>query len=133
VAVSSKEEAQAAISDVGATLIMVSGIEGGADEKYAVVDGLDVPEGKQVCTIANILARDNKALEEVEEAWMCRDRGFNAVWLSDALYKSGADPGEHPGAIINSCKAKSSVKWASPKARSGKGEGAREYLGDLLM
>ena len=133
VAVNSKEEAQQAISDVGATLIMVSGIEGGADEKYAVVDGLDVPEGKQVCTIANILARDNKALEEVEEAWMCRDRGFNAVWLSDALYKSGSDPGEHPGAIINSCKAKSSVKWASPKARSGKGEGATEYLGDLMM
>jgi indole-3-glycerol phosphate synthase len=30
-------------------------------------------------------------------------------------------------------KAKSSVKYASPKARSGKGEGAREYLGDILM
>ena len=25
------------------------------------------------------------------------------------------------------------VKYASPKARSGKGEGAREYLGDILM
>ena len=133
VAVGTKEEAQQAVSDVGATIVMVSGVEGGADDKYQVVDGLDVPEGKQICTVANILARDNKALEEVEEAWVCRDRGFNAVWLSDALYKSGADPQEHPGAIISACKAKSSVKWASPKARSGKGEGAREYLGDLLM
>ena len=83
-----------------------------------------------VCAILRFPLQD---LEEVEEAWMCRDRGFNAVWLSDALYKSGSDPGEHPGAIINSCKAKSSVKWASPKARSGKGEGATEYLGDLMM
>jgi hypothetical protein len=29
--------------------------------------------------------------------------------------------------------AKSSVKWASAKAMGGKGEGAREYLGDIMM
>mmetsp|Transcript_5066 Transcript_5066/g.10816 ORF Transcript_5066/g.10816 Transcript_5066/m.10816 type:complete len:136 (+) Transcript_5066:3-410(+) len=129
--VGSKEEANGAVEE-GASIICVAGVEG-AEGKFEVIDGLEVPEGRTVCTIANILAKDNKALEEVEEAWICRDKGFNCVWVSDALYKSGNDPVEHPGAIINSMRAKSSVKYASPKARSGKGEGAREYLGDILM
>ncbi|KAL3773908.1 hypothetical protein HJC23_010361 [Cyclotella cryptica] len=129
--VGSAEEAQGAV-DAGASLISVTGVDG-AENKYRVIESLSIPEGRSVCTIANILAKDNKALEEVEEAWMCRDKGFNCVWVSDALYKSGNDPVEHPGAIISSMKAKSSVKFASPKARSGKGEGAREYLGDILM
>ena len=129
--VASAEEAQGAV-DAGASIISVCGVDG-ADGKYEIIESLSIPEGRKVCTIANILAKDNKALEEVEEAWICRDKGFNCVWVSDALYKSGNDPVEHPGAIINSMKAKSSVKYASPKARSGKGEGAREYLGDILM
>ena len=129
--VGTAEEAQGAVN-AGASIISVTGVDG-ADGKFAVIESLSIPEGRNVCTIANILAKDNKALEEVEEAWMCRDLGFNCVWVSDALYKAGNDPVEHPGAIINSMKAKSSVKYASPKARSGKGEGAREYLGDILM
>jgi len=103
------------------------------EQKLAVVTDLNVPEGEQICTIANILALNNKQLQEVEEAWRCRDKGFNAVWISDALYKSGNDPMEHAGAIIKSMSAKSSVRWASAKAKSGKGEGAKEYLGDILM
>ncbi|KAL7539332.1 hypothetical protein ACHAXR_010597 [Thalassiosira sp. AJA248-18] len=129
--VGSAEEAQGAV-DAGASIISVGGMDG-ADNKYAAIESLSVPEGRSICTIANILAKDNKALEEVEEAWVCRDKGFNCVWVSDALYKSGIDPTEHPGAIISSMKSKASVKYASPKARSGKGEGAREYLGDILM
>ena len=129
--VGNEEEAQNAVN-VGANIISVVGVNG-ADSKYKVISSLSIPEDRTVCTIANISAKGNKALEEVEEAWMCRDAGFNCVWVSDALYKSGNDPVEHPGAIINSMRAKSSVKYASPKARSGKGEGAKEYLGDLLM
>ena len=131
VAVSSKEEAQRAI-DLGARIIAVINVEG-AEAKYDCVSELEVPEGQIVTTIANIAARMDKSLDEIEEAWHCRDKGFNSVWVSDALYKSGMDPSEHPGAIIKSMKAKSSLKFASPKARSGKGEGAREYLGDILM
>ena len=74
-----------------------------------------------------------KILAEVEETWACRDFGFNCVWISDALYKAGNSVNEHPGAIIRSMAAKSSVRWASPVARGGKGEGAREYLGDIIM
>jgi len=100
------------------------------DEKAAIIQNLDP---KLICTIGIIYARDSKQLEEVEEAWMLRDKGFNAVWASDCLYKYGQDEGEHPGAIIRSMKSKSSLKYASPKAMSGRGEGAREYLGDIMM
>jgi indole-3-glycerol phosphate synthase len=141
VQISNAEEAQGAV-EAGASILSVVGVAG-ADAKYSVIENVvsssssndddDDDTARPICTIANILAKDNKALEEVEEAWMCRDKGFNCVWVSDALYKSGNDPVEHPGAIISSMRAKSSVKYASPKARSGKGEGAREYLGDILM
>lgn len=130
VSVTSKEEVQKAV-DLGARIIMVSvaGLEG----KTACLDGIEIPEGRQVTTIASIMARNDKGLDEIEEAWGCRDKGFNSVWVSDALYKLGMDTSEHPGAIIKSMSAKSSLKWASPKARGGKGEGAREYLGDIMM
>ena len=127
----SKEECEAAVA-AGARLICVSGIEG-VDSKVAVFDGVTAPNDEPICKIAAVLARDNKQLEEVEEVWMLRDKGFQAVWVSDALYKSGNDPLEHPGAIIKSMKAKSSVKYASARVKTGKGEGAREYLGDIMM
>lgn len=131
VAVSSHEQAQQAI-DLGAQMISVIYVDG-VEDKVNVVKDLKIHEGRPVCTIANILAKNNKQLQEVEEAWALRDKGYNAVWVGEALYKSGADFTEHPGAIIKAMKSKSSVKWASPKASSGRGEGAREYLGDILM
>lgn len=131
VSVSTEEEADGAVSELGATLILINGID--AEDKAAILDSLSFPDDVEVCTIANVLARNDESLQEVEEAWTCRDRGFNAVWVSDALYKGGTDEIEHPGAIIRSMAAKSSVRWASPKARGGKGEGSREYLGDILM
>ena len=79
------------------------------------------------------LARNDKQLQEIEEAWAVRDKGFNCVWVGEALYKEGSDATEHPGAIIKSMRSKSSLRFASPKASSGKGEGAREYLGDIMM
>lgn len=131
VAVSTKEEAQQAV-DIGARMISVINVDG-ADEKTKVIEGLSIPEGETVTKIANILHRGNKGLEEVEECWACRDKGFNCAWISDALYKAGNSEVEHPGAIIKSMSSKSSLRWASPVARSGKGEGAREYLGDIMM
>jgi indole-3-glycerol phosphate synthase len=140
VIVSTPQETQSAIN-AGATMVCVSGSIMGAVPKYDVVSNITTTSSTSsstsaappICIIANILAQNNKALEEVEESWSCRDLGFHCVWISDALYKSGNDPVEHPGAIIQSMRLKSSVQFASPKARSGKGEGAREYLGDILM
>jgi len=133
VAVRTKEEAQAAIDAVGGSfMISVTGTSG-VDEKVAVLEGLVIPEDVTISTIANILHRSDQGLAEVEETWMCRDKGFNCAWISDALYKAGNSQVEHPGAIISSMTAKSSVRWASPVAKSGRGEGAKEYLGDIMM
>jgi len=131
VAVSSIKEAQAAI-DMGASIISVINVDG-ADAKVELLQGLTLPEDRIITTIANIAARMDKGLEEVEEAWAVRDKGYSCAWISDALYKAGNSINEHPGAIVKSMRAKSSLKWASPVARSGRGEGAREYLGDILM
>mmetsp|Transcript_33545 Transcript_33545/g.79090 ORF Transcript_33545/g.79090 Transcript_33545/m.79090 type:complete len:384 (+) Transcript_33545:179-1330(+) len=133
VAVRSKDEAQAAIDAVGGSFMISVVGKSGADEKFEVVDGLNIAEDVTITTIANILHRSDQGLAEVEECWMCRDKGFNAAWISDALYKAGNSDVEHPGAIIRSMSAKSSVRWASPVAKSGRGEGAKEYLGDILM
>lgn len=114
VAVSSIEEAQTAV-DMGARMLSIIHVEG-ADAKTKVLQQLKLPQDeRKICIIANILARNNKQLQEIEEAWTLRDRGFNAVWVGEALYKGGASFSEHPGAVIRSMKSKSSVKWASPK------------------
>lgn len=131
VAVSTKEEAQKAV-EVGARILLVT-CSDDPDAKAEIVSDLQVPEGQQVCTIANILTRKNQQLQEIEDAWALRDKGFQSVWVGEALYKAGNNEAEHPGAVIKSMRSKSSLRWASPKARSGKGEGAREYLGDILM
>ena len=131
VAVKSKEEAQKAV-DIGARMILVNCLDD-PEEKAAIVKDLKVAEGQQVCTLANILTRKNNQYQEIEDAWALRDKGFNSVWVGDALYKAGNEASESPAAVIKSMKSKSSLKWASAKARSGKGEGAREYLGDIMM
>jgi indole-3-glycerol phosphate synthase len=131
VSVETKEQAQEAI-DLGANMIMVTNVDG-ADAKQDVICDLAIPENRRVTTIANIRAYNDNQWLEVEEAWAIRDKGFNCVWVGDALYKSGTDVMETPAAIIKAMKSKSSVKWASPKVYTGKGEGAREYLGDIMM
>jgi len=133
VSVRSKEEAQAAIDAVGGSFMISVVGTSGVEEKVAVIDGLTIPEDVTISTIANIMHRSDQGLAEVEEAWSCRDKGFNCAWVSDALYKAGNSQSEHPGAIIKSMAAKSSVRWASPVAKSGRGEGAKEYLGDIMM
>jgi len=133
-AVTNLEEAQLAIQQTQASILYFVGPT--TQEKIQIFHDLTdtiQSTSRPICFIADILTKENKGFEEVEEAWTLRDKGFHAVWVSDTLYKAGNDPTEHCGAIIQSMKAKSSVKWASAKARSGKGEGAREYLGDLLM
>lgn len=131
VSVSSADEAQIAV-DAGARIISVIHLDDD-DSFSAAVDSIQLPEGATLCTIANVFSRSKNDVQEIQQAWSLRDRGFNCVWIGEALYKAGADAVETPGNIIKSMKSKSSVKWASPKVSTGKGEGAREYLGDLLM
>ena len=132
VAVATNEDAKKAV-EIGATMLSVINVQD-LDERANVISGINNDDGKPIITmIANINARNNKGLEEVEEAWACRDKGFHCVWVGDVLYKSGNNEVEHPGAILKAMTAKSSLRWASPQAYSGRGEGAREYLGDILM
>lgn len=93
------------------------------------------------CAILKIDAKPGQGLEEAEEAWLARDAGFDAVWLSDVLYKFGAFSGklfcaapDSITSVIKAVKSKASANYARASASfSGKGEGAKEYLGDILI
>jgi indole-3-glycerol phosphate synthase len=136
VSVSIPAQAQAAV-DMGARMLLVN--VDGIDAKVACIANLVEPPHQPVCKIAYIYAKNDKSLTEIEEAWAVRDQGFQCAWVCEALYKNAAAgsgnaaTSEHPGAIIKAMRNKSSLKFASPKAQSGRGEGAREYLGDILM
>uniref|UniRef100_A0A7S2QZS2 Indole-3-glycerol-phosphate synthase n=1 Tax=Eucampia antarctica TaxID=49252 RepID=A0A7S2QZS2_9STRA len=136
VAVSSNEQSQAAVN-AGASILLVTGLDvDSADivnEKLAIVQNISIPDNHAPLCIGAAVSNSAQNKEEVEEAWKCRDAGFNFVMVADSLYRGGNDPTEHCGAVIRSMSAKSSVKWASAKSMSGKGEGAREYLGDIMM
>jgi indole-3-glycerol phosphate synthase len=121
VVVTSVDEAQLAVAQ-GATMLRVDNTE--AREAIAT----SVPPS--ICKIAYIPANNDKMLSEIEDAWAVRRTGlFQAVWVSEALFKEV----NNAGAVVKSMRSKSSSTWASPKGVSGRGEGAREYLGDILM
>lgn len=124
---------QSAINDVGAQVIIVGGVDQQTKCK-AVVES-------DVVLVARVDAHDNQGLEEAEEAWDLRDAGYDAVWVSDVLYKFGSFSGnlfasspDSVTSVIKAVKSKASTKFARASgAFSGKGEGAKEHLGDLLM
>ena len=58
---------------------------------------------------------------------------FNSVWVCEILYKAGQTQAENVSAIIKAVRAKASVKYGRARGMSGKGEGAKEYLGYLEM
>lgn len=120
VSVSTVDQAITAV-DLGAKIIRVDDVEAREDIAKAM------PES--VCKIAYIPANNDKMLSEIEDAWnIRRSELFQAVWVSEALFKE-----DNAGAVVKSMKSKSSSTWASPKAATGRGEGAREYLGDIMM
>ena len=63
------------------------------------------------------------------------------MWASSVLFKFGGFTGMHfkvsndnANSVVMALKAKGSTKYGRASGRfTGKGEGAREYLGDLLM
>ena len=131
-----RELLASAVDDVGASLILVGGVDyATAAEARAFVTADDV------VVIARVDAKDDQGLEEAEEAWHIRDAGYDAVWISDVLYKFGVFSGtlfasspDTITSVIKAVKSKASVKYARASgAFSGKGEGAKEYLGDIMM
>lgn len=53
--------------------------------------------------------------------------------MRQVLYKAGQMQAESAEAIIKAIRAKSSIQYHRPTGMSGKGEGAREYLGYLAQ
>lgn len=104
----------------------------GVSVEHAVKLGQLWPEDR--LKIAFVSTYDDRALQEAEDCWVLRDAGFNAVWASEVLYKFGMEDGEHFISVIKAMKSKGSVKYARASgAFTGKGEGAKEYLGYLEM
>jgi len=126
-----------AVDAVGATTIMVGAV---SDDDAKAAPGI-LRDGDDVVLVGRIDAKDDQGLEEAELAWELRDAGYDAVWVSDVLYKFGSFSGSLFAAapdtvtsVIKAMKSKASTKYARASgAFSGKGEGAKEYLGDILM
>lgn len=93
------------------------------------------------CAVARIEAYPDQSLVEAEDAWRLRDAGYDGVWLSDVLYKFGSFSGTLFAAapdsittVIKATKSKASAQFAVASGTfGGQGEGAKEYLGDILM
>jgi indole-3-glycerol phosphate synthase len=121
VVVTSVDEAQLAVAQ-GATMLRVDNTKAREDIAAAVPPS--------ICKIAYIPTNNDKMMSEIEDAWAVRRTGlYQAVWVSEALFKEA----NNAGAVVKSMRSKSSSTWASPKGVTGRGEGAREYLGDILM
>ena len=109
-------------------VIAVNGLS--VDEMVAMVDTL--PD--TVVKVAFLPLYDDKQLIEAEDSWRLRDAGYNAVWASEVLYKFQSEDGDNTGTIIKAITSKGSVKWTRASlSYSGKGEGAKEFLGTLEM
>ena len=115
------------------------------DAQIACIEHLQYPEyNTNVCFLAHIPVKsDNTQWNEIEDVWYIRDTHmFQGIYVSDILYKGQVasttftgsnDSIEHPGSIIKAMISKSSKLWGVVTTRSGRGEGAREYLGDIMM
>ena len=127
---------QQARDDVKASVLVIGGV--GFEAMASAVKEM---KSDDLVLIARVDARDDQGLEEAEEAWDLRDAGYDAVWVSDVLYKFGSFSGnlfasspDTITSVVKAMKSKASTKFARASgAFSGKGEGAKEYLGDILM
>ena len=125
-----------AITEVKASVLIVGGVS--FDASAAAVKEV---RSDDLVLVARVDARDDQGLEEAEEAWDLRDAGYDAVWISDVLYKFGSFSGnlfasspDTITSVVKAMKSKASTKFARASgAFSGKGEGAKEHLGDIMM
>ena len=122
------EEIKVAV-EMGAGIVCVSSSEAVAVKASWRADL--IPEG--VCAVARLSSAGTGDLSEIEESWQLRDAGYQSVWAVACLHKASGDDAEHAGAVVQAMRSKASVKWASVKSMSGKGEGSKEYLGDLML
>jgi len=125
VQVNNEEEIKEAV-EMGAEMIGIKALTERLVELYS-----HIPE--TALSIAFLDRYSDEGLAEVEDAWNLRTLGYSTVWVGDVIYKGGMDLHEGTKALIKALIAKSSVTWGRAKGKSGKGEGAKEYLGTILM
>mmetsp|Transcript_35795 Transcript_35795/g.47252 ORF Transcript_35795/g.47252 Transcript_35795/m.47252 type:complete len:353 (-) Transcript_35795:393-1451(-) len=113
-------------ADMGFTMI---GIKANTETLHELYK--HIPEG--TLSIAFLDRYSDEGLSEIEDAWSLRAIGYNTVWVGDIIYKGGMEHHESTKAIIKAFLAKTSVNFGRATGKSGKGEGAKEYLGTLLM
>ncbi|CAM9823605.1 unnamed protein product [Pylaiella littoralis] len=119
-------EQAAASEDISIISVVGKGLEG-ATELLP-----HIPE--RVVSVVHVDRTSDECLDEIEDCWKLRDAGYNTVWVSEVLYKGGmTQADESAEAIIKAIRAKGSVKYGRARGMSGKGEGAKEYLGYLAQ
>jgi len=125
--VKSVEEVEAA-KKTGASMVAIGGMS--VDDGVALM--ADVPD--DMIKIFFLPVYDDKQLIEAEDSWRLRDAGCNCIWASEVLFKFGFGDGEHTLTVLKAIKSKGSVKYARASgAFTGKGEGAKEFLGTIEM
>jgi indole-3-glycerol phosphate synthase len=134
-----EEELKAAI-DIGASVIGVNNrnlrtFEVSLDNSVNLASM--IPDG--------IIKISESGIVECTDAWMMRDAGFNAVLVGETLVKA-FEGSAHDGnqysvgfneakGLIKAYKAKGSRKYGPKSAAAfyGKGEGAKETLGEMSI
>eukprot|EP00904_Undaria_pinnatifida_P003102 jgi/Undpi1/12793/HiC_scaffold_7.g02460.m1 len=123
----SREEIQQAAAAGGVSAISVVG----KTVEEAVELQQYIPES--ILSVVHVDRRSDEGLDEIEDCWQLRDAGYNTIWVSEVLYKGGQMQSETSEAIIKAIRAKASVKYGRARGMSGRGEGAKEYLGYLAQ
>ena len=116
---------QQARDDVKASVLVVGGVA-----FDAMASAVKEMKSEDLVLIARVDARDDQGLEEAEEAWDLRDAGYDAVWVSDVLYKFGSFSGnlfasspDTITSVVKAMKSKASTKFAGVRRVFGQGRG----------
>ncbi|CAM9374188.1 unnamed protein product [Scytosiphon promiscuus] len=123
----SQEEIEQAVASDDVSIVSVVGktVDEAAELKQYIPD--------RVVSVVHVDRRSDEGLDEIEDCWQLRDAGYHTIWVSEVLYKGGMMQAESAEAILKAIRAKASVKYGRARGMSGKGEGAKEYLGYLAQ
>lgn len=130
VQVRSFEEAESAIS-MGATMVIFIGIH----REELIEKRKRIPDHIVAAVNLKRPIEFQYDLKEIDDAWLLRDADFDAVFISDIMYKTAYDDIVGPSTVIKCIKSKASTKFVDPAdwINQMTEDGSSETLGDLLM
>ncbi|CBJ28504.1 Indole-3-glycerol-phosphate synthase [Ectocarpus siliculosus] len=123
----SQEEIEQAVTSEDISIISIVGkmVDEAVELRQYIPD--------RVVSVVHVDRRSDEGMDEIEDCWQLRDAGYHTIWASEVLYKGGMMQAESAEAILKAIRAKASVKYGRARGMSGKGEGAKEYLGYLAQ